>query len=564
MAATVVSAQIHHRSRQQSSQKPVESTQALLWRPLPGPQTDAYISLADELFYGGAAGGGKSDLLLGLAINEHRKSLILRREAAQLRAIKERLREIMGGIGRFNENTGIWRGIPGGRILELNGCPHLQNRVRYQGRPDDLKGFDELPEFLKEQYAFIIAWTRTALLGQRSRVVSTGNPPTSALGEWVIEHWGPWLDDQNDNPALPGELRWFAQIDDKDVEVESGAIIHHKGEDIQPRSRTFIPASVEDNPHYLATGYKAVLMSTPEPLRSQLLYGDFTVGREDDAWQVIPTAWILEAQRRWLHRVASGNIGRLSSVGADIARGGRDKTVFAPIYDGSFCGRIEKAEGNFFDGKDTPDGPAVARLFRNAFGDIGRDLEIYVDVIGVGSSAYDYLREWYHDGDTAGPDGERNHVYGINVSKRVKSRDRSGKYLLYNTRAELAWKFREMLDPASGNDICLPPDTQLKADLTSIRYRIEAGNIKCESKEDIKARIGRSPDKGDAVLLGFMRSRAIAVGAPNVIQLPAAVIRSSAVTVPGIVQEMPTNPFVSDEGFVPPARHPSTERRRIR
>lgn len=39
------------------------------WRPLPGPQTMAYSSPADELFYGGAAGGGKTDLLLGVARN---------------------------------------------------------------------------------------------------------------------------------------------------------------------------------------------------------------------------------------------------------------------------------------------------------------------------------------------------------------------------------------------------------------------------------------------------------------------------------------------------------------
>ena len=51
-----------------------------LWTPLPGPQTLAYHTPADELFYGGAAGGGKTDLLLGLAATAHHNSLILRRE----------------------------------------------------------------------------------------------------------------------------------------------------------------------------------------------------------------------------------------------------------------------------------------------------------------------------------------------------------------------------------------------------------------------------------------------------------------------------------------------------
>jgi hypothetical protein len=53
----------------------------------PTPQRRAYDSPADILGYGGAAGGGKSDLLLGLAITRHERSLLLRREAKQGRGI---------------------------------------------------------------------------------------------------------------------------------------------------------------------------------------------------------------------------------------------------------------------------------------------------------------------------------------------------------------------------------------------------------------------------------------------------------------------------------------------
>ena len=67
-----------------------------LWTPLPGPQTLAYLTPADVTGYGGAAGGGKTDLALGLAITAHHQSLILRREAVHLRAIEDRAREILG------------------------------------------------------------------------------------------------------------------------------------------------------------------------------------------------------------------------------------------------------------------------------------------------------------------------------------------------------------------------------------------------------------------------------------------------------------------------------------
>ena len=68
--------------------------------PLPGPQTIAYRTPADVTGYGGAAGGGKTDLALGLAITAHRHSLILRREAVHLRALQDRAREILGPVGR--------------------------------------------------------------------------------------------------------------------------------------------------------------------------------------------------------------------------------------------------------------------------------------------------------------------------------------------------------------------------------------------------------------------------------------------------------------------------------
>ena len=47
--------------------------------PNPGPQSDAYFCEADELFFGGSGGCGKSSLLCGLAVNEHFDIQLFRR-----------------------------------------------------------------------------------------------------------------------------------------------------------------------------------------------------------------------------------------------------------------------------------------------------------------------------------------------------------------------------------------------------------------------------------------------------------------------------------------------------
>jgi hypothetical protein len=57
------------------------------WKPLPGPQTQAFESEADELFYGGASGGGKTALLLMLSLHSHEHSVIFRRTYPELKEV---------------------------------------------------------------------------------------------------------------------------------------------------------------------------------------------------------------------------------------------------------------------------------------------------------------------------------------------------------------------------------------------------------------------------------------------------------------------------------------------
>jgi hypothetical protein len=254
----------------------------------------------------------------------------------------------------------------------------------------------------------------------------------------------------------------------------------HKGELIKPMSRTFIPSRVSDNPYLMGTGYMATLQSLPEPLRSQMLYGDFQAGVQDDPWQVIPTAWVEAAMARWKPLLPKPT---MDSVGVDVARGGRDNTVIARRHGMWFD------EALAYPGTQTPDGPTVAGLVIAA----GRDgAPIHLDVIGVGSSPYDFLNNAHQ------------YVLGVNVSEKALGTDKSGRLRFFNQRSELWWKFREALDPANNTGIALPPDNRLRADLCAPTWELSGATVKVESRDEIEKRIGRSPDWASAFVLALM------------------------------------------------------------
>jgi len=460
------------------------------WVPQSKPQWLAFLSRADELFYGGAAGGGKSDLLLGLSGEAHQRSIIFRRVFPNLRFLIERSRQIYSAEGEthakdsYNESLHVWR-LANGNMIEFGAIQYEQDKTNFQGRPHDLVGFDEAPEFTESQFLFVTAWNRSTNPGQRVRVIATGNPPIDEAGGWVTRRWSPWLDKQHPRPAKAGELRWFATVDGKEREIEDGKPFEHKGEMVYPRSRTFIPARLDDNPFYAADGrYKSVLQSLPEPLRSQLLYGDFDATNMPDPFQIIPSEWVRAAQKRWTERPRPTT--PLTAVGLDPSRGGQDKTALAMRYDNWFD------DVKSWPGVVAKDGPIVAELARQTVGDVSPSY-INVDVNGIGSSVYDHLKVMYQN------------VCPFNGAEGSEYRDKSGKLKMRNKRAEMYWRMRDALDPNEGDDLALPPDTELLADLCSARYEVSSAGVKVEEKEKIKERIGRSPDVGEAVMMAHFQ-----------------------------------------------------------
>jgi hypothetical protein len=462
------------------------------WLPNSGAQTLGYLSEADVLFYGGRAGGGKSDLLLGWGINESHRGIIFRREYPQLRALEDRILTL---IPRKNyraspPKTADFDG--GHRSLEFGAVQHAGDEQKYQGRPHDFIGFDEITHFLYSQFMFLRGWLRLAAGAhpeQRQRVICAGNPPTSDEGAWVIEYWRPWLDPNYPRPAAPGELRWFWRDPDqnKDIEVEPNYYKIVNGVKYLAESRTFIPASLEDNPHLANTRYGSNLNMLPEPLRSQLLYGDFNIRTVDRPWQLVPTEWVMKAQARWTQSLVDECPG-IEQIGADIARGGIDNTVLYRRYRHVIFTAIEAP------GKKTPDGGSVATMIINALGaQFATPAEplVIADAIGVGSSVVDHCTSVLA------------RFIGMNVSNKCLYTDKTKKFKFVNMRAYCAWLVREALDPDQDNPLALPPDPGLLGELTGIDWKLTPSGIQLESKDDVKKRIGRSPDKFEALMLSL-------------------------------------------------------------
>lgn len=479
----------------------VKASTSLLWRPnpdhandTPNPQRLALESKADILGYGGAAGGGKSSLALGLAFTQHQRSVIFRRVYPNLKGLIEDSVELIGSDNNYNKTEKTWR--VDNRLVEFGAMQYENDKYNWRGRPHDLYVFDEASEFSRSQIEFVIGWLRSTDQRQRCRVVLTFNPPTDEAGNWVIDYFKPWIaylfpnDYQYPNPAAPGELRWFASLDGKEAEVESGQPFERNGETIKPMSRTFIPAKLADNPHLSNTNYEAVLQSLPEPLRSQVLYGDFAAAAVPNPWQVIPAAWVRLAQKRWIEQEKP--TVPLSGVGVDPARGGQDFMAISRRYDNWF------AEVDKVPGAEIPTGPIAAEVVRQKLESDTEPGYINIDIIGVGGSPYDSLVEMFAN------------VEPFNGAEASDFRDRSGKMKMRNKRAEYYWRMREALDPVYGDDLGLPPGNEILADLCAATYSVTTAGVQIEKKEEIKRRIGRSPDMGEALMLAHLQGPIVA------------------------------------------------------
>ena len=255
----------------------------------------------------------------------------------------------------------------------------------------------------------------------------------------------------------------FTSFNIKPEDIAGGAWKNKVNSEL-PYPRLITPAWAADR--YAAWGEA----SSPYQVR---VMGNFPQQGDDT---LIPLLWIELAMERWNDTEAGVDV----QLGVDVAAFGSDKTVIA-------VRRGRKIENlNVYTQKSTRETAGLARHIAN----LNNTRNIKIDEIGVGRGVVDSLEE----------EGFIN--IGVNVAERSYNPDRFA-----NLRAELWWNLRESLDPdivKNPEPLTLPPDDELLAELSAVKFKFTPrGAIQIESKEDMKKRLGRSPDRADAVCLAL-------------------------------------------------------------
>lgn len=176
--------------------------------------------------------------------------------------------------------------------------------------------------------------------------------------------------------------------------------------------------------------------------------------------------------------------GGTTEYGVDVARFGSDRTVIAP------------KRGDYIDDLLTHsklDTTATTDRIIATINPENPDVEIKVDDTGVGGGVTDQLNARKRRGNM-----ERGWYYRVTAINFGSSAIDPDKF--FNRRAEMYWALR---DKFYAHQIALPNDWELANELASIRYSYTTkdNKIKIEGKDEVKKRVGKSPDKADAVVL---------------------------------------------------------------
>jgi predicted phage terminase large subunit-like protein len=224
-----------------------------------------------EAFYGGAAGGGKSDALLMAALQyvdvPGYAAILFRRTYADLAlpgGLMDRASEWLGPTdARWSSTTATWT-FPSGATLSFGYLAAETDKYRYKSAEFQFVGFDEATQFSETQYLYLFSRLRrpdqvsdVRLFDVPLRMRAASNPGDRGH-EWVRARFVP----RPVTDPISGEVKLEEPIDQ-----ETGAY------------RVFVPARLEDNPYLDQVSYAANLRRLDHVESKRLLAGD---------WDVVP------------------------------------------------------------------------------------------------------------------------------------------------------------------------------------------------------------------------------------------------------------------------------------
>lgn len=260
------------------------------FRPQPGPQEAFLSSSADITVYGGAAGGGKTFALL-LEPLRHISSVkgfgavIFRRTSPQIKNIGglwDTSASVYGALGFVpTQSVARWTEPGTGNTIRFSHLEHDADVYSWQGSQVPLICFDELTHFSERQFFYMLSRNRSTC-GVRPYIRATCNPDPDS---WVASFIEWWIDQDEGSPTygLPiaeraGVIRWFVREGGSLVWADSREeLVQRFGERSFPKSVTFIPSLLSDNPALLRNDpeYEGQLRAQDPVTRARLLDGNW-------------------------------------------------------------------------------------------------------------------------------------------------------------------------------------------------------------------------------------------------------------------------------------------------
>ena len=265
-----------------------------------------------------------------------------------------------------------------------------------------------------------------------------------------------------------------------------------------PPGRLFLPATIDDNP-YLTEEYRAILQNIGDPaMRARLLSGSWEY--EDDEGQLIPARLLVNA----LQAPATPGPVRL---GIDVALGGprADSTTIATVR-GNALESIEQINASDYMGDPAGFDLWLTDLLAERIREAGA-LEpnaVRMDYSGIGANLWHLLRA--------------NHGLAVYPWKGQQPPiQRAGRPIKYaNLRSQAWWELKEKCRLKAWKMPAIY-DEELWQELTAVRYSTRADTIALEDKHYIRHRLGRSPDKADALVMALFELPAGQTGPAKVI-----------------------------------------------